>query len=254
MKLSRQKKYLQKKQNNVMLVQLLTVFSFFLTSTALAEINTTILFQPPPESEQPESTESAASRQSGQCFQDLLDSQKQELISDFPKIIPVVPNNNFALTISDRPDFWIYLPPTSAKQAILSIKEAGTTPHWQQLVSLTGKTGIMGITLSDDAPALKIGKNYQWAVILVCGDRPNPNDPVVTSWIKRVEESQITKGANYPSELEKAADYAKQGVWYDALDILIAQKNSSTNNWGDLWFQYLQSGSLENIANEPIIN
>ena len=227
-----------------------------LTSTALAEINTTILFQPPPESEQPESTESAASRQNGQCFQDLLDSQQQDSLKDSSKLIPIVPNGNFALTVSDRPNFWVYLPPTSAKQAILSIKEEGANPHWQQSVSLTGKTGIIGIPLSDDAPALEVGKNYQWAVILVCGNRPNPNDPVVASWIKRVHESQISqrRSVNYATELEKAADYAKRGIWYDALDILAAAKNSSVNNWQDIWVKYLQSGGLENIANAPIIN
>ena len=256
MKLSQKKKYLPKGHNNLGLIGLLTALGCCLTSTALAEINTTVLFQPPPESEQPESTESAASRQNGQCFQDVLDSQQQEALRDSAKLIPIVPDDNFALTVSARPNFWIYLPPTSAQQAILSIKEEGVNPHWQQSVSLTGETGIIGIPLSDDAPTLEIGKNYQWAVILVCGKRPNPNDPVVSAWIKRVDESQISKGGSltYSTELEKAADYAQQGIWYDALDILIAEKNSSVDNWNDIWVQYLQSGGLDAIANEPIIN
>ena len=254
MKLSHKNKYPQKQYKNLSLVGLLATLSCGLTSTALAEINTTVLFQPPPESEQPEDTESAASRQSGQCFQDLLESRQTDSLNDSTKLIPIVPDNNFALTISDRPNFWVYLPETSAQQAILSIKEEGVNPHWQQSINLTGEAGITGITLSDDAPALEIGKNYQWAVILVCGNRPNPNDPVVTSWIKRVDESLVNKGANYSNELDKAADYARQGVWYDALNILVAQKNASVDNWHDLWIQYLQSGGLENIANEPIIN
>ncbi len=256
MKLSQKTKYPQKRHNNLSLIGLLIALGCCLTSTALAEINTTVLFQPPPESEQPESTESAASRQNGQCFQDVLDSQQQEPLRDSAKLIPIVPDGNFALTVSARPNFWIYLPPTSAQQAILSIKEEGVNPHWQQSVSLTGETGIIGIPLSDDAPALEIGKNYQWAVILVCGKRPNPNDPVVAAWIKRVDESQISKGGSltYSTELEKAADYAQQGIWYDALDILIAEKNSSVDNWNDIWVQYLQSGGLDAIANEPIIN
>ena len=189
MKLSQNKKYLPKQHHNLGLIGLLTALGCCITSTAFAEIKTTILFQPPPESEQPESTEGAASRQNGQCFQDLL----KESLSDSPKLMPIVPNGNFALTISDRPNFWVYLPQTSAKQAILSIKEEGVNSHWQQSVSLTGEAGIIGISLSDDAPALEIGKNYQWAVILVCGNRPNPNDPVVAAWIKRVDESQISQ-------------------------------------------------------------
>ncbi len=251
MKLSKNKKYLPKRHKTLNLIGLLTAWGCCITSTAFAEINMAILFQPPPESEQPETTESAASRKNGHCFQDLL----KESLNDSPKLMPIVPNSNFALTISDRPSFWVYLPQTSAKKVILSIKEAGVNPHWQQSVSLTGEVGMISIPLSDDAPALEIGKNYQWAVILVCGNRPNPNDPVVASWIKRIDESQISKrrSINYSTELEKAADYAQQGIWYDALDILAAAKNSSVDNWQDIWVKYLQSGGLEEIANEPII-
>ncbi|MEM6697812.1 MAG: DUF928 domain-containing protein, partial [Bacteroidota bacterium] len=217
---------LPKKYSNLSLVGLLAILISGLSSTALAEINTTVLFQPPPESEQPESTESAASRQSGQCFQDLLTSQRQESSEGLAQLIPIVPINNFALTISDRPDFWVYLPETSAKQAILSIQEEDGNPHWQQQINLTEAAGIMNISLSKDAPVLDTDKNYQWAVILICGNRPNPNDPVVTSWIKRVNESQLVKSVNYATELDKAANYAKQGIWYDVLNILVTQKDT----------------------------
>ncbi len=262
MKLSPKNKYLPKGHNDLGLIGLLTALGCCLTSTVLAEINTVILFQPPPESEQPESTESAASRQNGQCFQDFFDesnlpeTQAQDSFKNSAKLMPIVPNGNFALTLSDRPNFWVYIPPTSAKQVILSIREEGANPHWQQSVSLTGKTGIIGISLSDNAPALEAGKNYQWAVILVCGNRPNPNDPVVAAWIKRIDESQISQipSLNYETQLEKAADYAQLGIWYDALDILVAAKNSSVDNWQDIWVKYLQSGGLDGIANKPIIS
>ena len=60
----------------------------------------------------------------------------------------------------------------------MSIRQEDNTPHWQQSVDLTGEAGIMGIQLAEAAPALETGKNYQWAIVLVCGDRPSPNDPV----------------------------------------------------------------------------
>ncbi len=255
MKLSPKNKYPIKGYNHLGLIGLLTSLGCCLTSTVLAEINMAVLFEPPPESQQPESTESAASRQHGQCFQDISDNQPQESLKDSAKLMPIVPNGNFALTLSDRPNFWVYLPQTSAKQAILTIKEEGANPHWQQSVNLTGETGIVGIPLSDDAPALEIDKNYQWAMILVCGNMPNPNDPVVAAWIKRIDKSQISQrpSLNYSTELEKAADYAKQGIWYDALDILVAAKNSSVDNWQDNWVKYLQSGALDGITNKPIL-
>ena len=218
-----------------------------LTLPAIAEIKTVVLFQPPPESEQPKSTEGAASRQSRVCASD---SKTQQAQSDRLKLSSIVPENNFGLTTAERPTFWVYIPETSASQAILSIKQEGNPPHWQQTVDLAGKVGITGIKLANNAPALELGENYQWAIILVCGDRPNPNDPVNTAWIKRIEP---TEGEPIPTEaLEKAAVFAKQGIWYDTLDILVSQQ-PYVDNWQDLWIEYLKSGGLDGVANEPIV-
>lgn len=222
----------------------LTTFGF-LTLPAIAQIETIVLFQPPPESEQPESTEGAASRQSRVCASDLKTQQAQ---SDRLKLSSIVPQNNFGLTTAERPTFWVYIPETSARQVILSIKQEGNSPHWQQSIDLKGKAGITGIKLADDAPALELGKNYQWAIVLVCGDRPSPNDPVNTAWIKRIE---LAEGEPIPTEaLAKAAVLAEQGIWYDTLDILAAQE-PSVDNW-QVWIEYLKSGGLDRVANEPI--
>ncbi|MGK7950469.1 MAG: DUF928 domain-containing protein [Xenococcaceae cyanobacterium] len=221
---------------------------------AFAEVNTVVLFQPPPQEEQPESTEGAASRQNQLCPQDRAISQQQKSSDNRLNLTAVVPDSNYGLTVANRPSFWVYLPKTSAQKAILSIKEEGIKSHWQQPVNLTGEGGITRIKLSKNAPALEIGKNYQWAVILVCGNRPNPNDPVVAAWIKRIDRSTITRYISpLSTELEKAAIYARKGIWYNALDILSQAQKPSLNNWQDIWVQYLQSGGLEELADEPII-
>lgn len=227
----------------------LAIANFLLMPVALADtkLNTTVLFQPPPEEERPEETEGAASRQNRVCLQDVRVAQKAS--SDRAKLTAIVPERNYGLTVAERPIFWVYLPQTSARQAILSIREEGKTPHWQQSVELR-QPGIMGIKLSENASALETGKNYQWAVILVCGNKPHPNDPVVTAWIKRIDE--FTSSHSSSSKLEQASFYARQGIWYDALDSLVAAKNSSTDKWNDIWIKYLQSGGLDEIANEPV--
>ena len=199
----------KKSKNNWSLISFLTLCSYIVSSVsldALANVNTVVLFQPPPQEEQPDSTEGAASRHNQECSQDLLASQQKESLEDNLSLTAIVPNSNYGLTVVDRPNIWVYLPKTSAQQAILSIKEEGVKPHWQQSVSLTKEAGIMEIKLADDAPALEIGKNYRWAVILVCGNRPNPNDPVVAAWIKRIDESKlIDSQVPTKNRLEKAA-------------------------------------------------
>lgn len=217
-----------------------------LSLNAIAHDHISISFQPPPEDEQPKQTEGAASRQTNRCA---ADSQlSQSTASQDLKLTAIAPQGNYGLTTLERPDLWIYLPETSAKQAILTIRNEDKTPHWQQSVELTEEAGVMGIKLAENAPALEIGSNYQWAVILVCNERPNPNDPVVTSWIKRVERSQSSS----TSELEQISNYAREGIWYDALNTLISSKSSQAN-WQDLWSEYLESAGLNKIADLPVV-
>lgn len=241
-----------KSHHNRIWVVSLIMFGWLLTNTAIADVTTVVQFQPPPEEGQPKETEGAASRQLGECAANELVSKSEfatEKLNTPVSSIALVPHDNYGLTTKERPDFWFYLPRTSAEQAILSIKEAGKTPHWQQSINLNQEQGIVGIALAKDAPGLEIGKNYQWAITLVCGDRPSPNDPVVASWIKRIES---VKQEMPSTGIEKAAMLARQGIWHDALDVLVAER-TSVSNWQKYWQEYLQSGGLEIIADEPII-
>ena len=223
-------------------------------------IDTHILFKPPPGEEEPENTKGGGSRDGGNsCDRDLA-NRRQKDSDNRSSLTAIAPIGYNGLTTVDRPTFWVNLPPTSARQAILLIKK-GSDPDWHQLVThsqqsidLMGKAGLIGIELSQDAPALEIGEEYQWIVALVCGNQPNPNDPLITAGIERIDRSQINR--NVPTtitKLDRASLYARQGIWYDALDILVAEKSSLTN-WNDLWVKYLQSGGLsDEIANKPVV-
>ena len=221
------------------------------------QINAPILFQPPPGEEPPEDTEGGGSRDdSNSCGLDYI-NRRQKNTGDRSTFTAIAPIGYDGLTTASHPTFWIELPENSAQQAVLLIKESSNSnwhqsaTHWQQSIDLKGKAGIIGIKLAKDAPALEIGKNYQWVVALVCGNRPNPNDPLVAAGIKRVDD-RITMKSTL-TQLDRASLYAEKGVWYDALDILIASK-SSVSNWNNIWVKYLQSGGLaEDLARRPIV-
>ena len=240
-------KLLKKLSYRRILIIVVTVIGCLSIKKAIAHDHVSILFQPPPEDEQPEETEGAASRQTKRCAADSQLSQSS--VSQALKLTAIAPQGNYGLTTLERPDLWIYLPETSAKQVILSIKKEGKTPHWQQSIELTGEAGVTGIKLADDAPALETGSNYQWAVILVCNERPDPNDPVVTSWIRRVVSKNSQSSPT--SALEQVSIYAKEGIWYDALNLLISSKSSQAN-WQDLWREYLESAGLDKITDLPV--
>jgi hypothetical protein len=164
----------------------------------------------------------------------------------------LVPTANRGLTQAEHPTFFVHLPATSARQAVLSIREEGTKPHSQTFFPISGTSGIISLKPSDNSPPLEVDKAYQWAVVLLCGERPNPNDPAVASWVRRVALSQPTK---QKTVLQQAAWYGEQGYWYDALASLAEARRSQSNNKAvaDNWTNFLKSAGLDGIATERVL-
>ncbi|MGB5771115.1 MAG: DUF928 domain-containing protein [Crocosphaera sp.] len=224
-------------------------------STRTLRTITRVLFQPPPEDQRPEQTRGAGSRHDGQCPRDATPTNLANSSSNQISIIPLVPSSNFGLTMAERPKFSIYLPETSAKQVVLSIREEGGKHHSQSFIPITGKSGIVSLQPSPDSPPLEVGKAYQWAVVLVCGERPSPNDPAIASWVRRVP---LSATINQGSALEQAAWYGEQGIWYDALNSLVQarrsrrdpQSGAQPNNQDltDIWAEFLESGGMTAIV------
>lgn len=240
----------------------LTTFclSLFFTSTAVAQLASNhqdisdripikILFKPPPEDKQPDQTTDAGSR-GNSCLQDVLPNSLENSLSNQAPLISIVPKTHFGLTTSKHPIISLYLPETSARKVILSIKEEGKIHHSQTFFPISGKSGIVSFQLRDESPALEIGKTYQWSVVLICGDKPSPNDPAIASWIRRIALPETVKG----TVLEQASWYAEQGIWYDALGSLIQARRSQPKNQEliNIWGEFLDSQGLKVISTEPL--
>lgn len=214
-------------------------------------LNAPILFKPPPQDGKPDTTRGAGSRDDRRCSQDSSSIAANQATEE-PSLTALVPSDHRGLTRSARPTFWVYVPQTSARQIVLSIKQ-GNQHHSQRFVPITGQSGVIGIQVTENAPPLEVGKTYQWAIVLVCGDRPSPNDPVVTALIRR---EQSTASSNSQNALQQASRYGEQGVWYDALTTLAEAKRSQPNN-ADIaktWTSFLTQPSvgLGAIATEPL--
>ena len=216
-------------------------------------LTTRVLFKPPQDDKKsaPKQTVGAGSRHGGQCLQDVTSANSPKSPSIQSSLMPLVPTSNFGLTLAERPILSIYLPETSARQVVLSIREEGTTQFSQMFVSITGASGIVSLQPNDDLPLLEIGKTYEWALVLVCGDRPSPNDPTIASWVRRIALPQPT---NQLTTLEQASWYAEQGIWYDALSSLIQARKAQPQNQEliIIWNDFLESGGLKEISTESL--
>ena len=162
-----------------------------------------------------------------------------------------VPNANTGLTRTERPTFRIQLPKTPAKQIVLSSREAGIKDHAQIYLPTPEDSGVVGFQLPATGPALEIGKTYQWAVVLICGARPSPNDPAIAAWVRRIAPMQPLKKGTI---LEQAAWYGEQGIWYDAIAALaeVRRTKPQDNGLTDIWTNFLNSAGLEEISREPL--
>ena len=211
-----------------------------------------VIFKPPPSKGKPKNTSAAGSR--GQCPQDTIaTSTTTDTRLNKPSLMALVPSDtNYGVTTAERPTLLVYLPQTSAKQVVLSLIEEGKKHHSQASFPITGEPGIISIKPSDNSPPLEVDKNYQWALVLVCGEKPSPNDPAIASWVRRVALPQPLSSQKTP--LEQAVWYGEQGIWYDAVAALAKVRKAQPGNSiiENNWIGVLKSVGLETIATEPL--
>jgi len=216
---------------------------------------TTLQFMPPADDGEPDTTRGAGSRGNPQCFQDLPSDQNNSAPTPLG-LTALVPSDNYGLTQTDRPTFWVYLPATSARQIILSLREQDHPEFLSQTpLPITGEAGVIGIPMSAELPSLEIGKTYQWAVVLVCGEQISPNDPAALAWVHRKAPNPLSSLVQR-SPLEQARWYGKHGIWYDALTsmALARQLQPDNSQLFDRWREFLSHSSLnlDPIASEAL--
>lgn len=212
----------------------------------LGQLVASITFEPPDSTELLDDSEGGASRDGGYCAQDSVSSDSL--------VTPVMPATNVGLTLAERPTFFVYVPKTSATQAYLTVKDKNEDYYYQTTVVIPEKTGIVSISLPDEAPALEIGRNYQWTFLVACENPPKPDSPRVSGWIQRVKpDSDLIGAVEGEASLEKAKLYGSKGLWYDTLATLSELQRSRPEEYAEVWQEFLTSVGLEAIASEPLL-
>lgn len=215
-----------------------------------------VTFEPPDE-DQPSHTVGGASRDGGYfCLSDNVAEPNQNLLINF---LPLIPQTNHGLTIAERPTFYANVPETNAQTVFFSLRDQDNQTLYQKEFSIPQTGGIISFSLPETAPSLEIGKNYQWSMVLMCNQTMRPDSPRITSWVKRVAPLPMTM--NQPQNqigIELAAFYAKNGIWYDSLNILgnLWRKSPQNfSNYAKQWANFLSQDSvgLEAIANQPLL-
>lgn len=175
--------------------------------------------EPPGEPEPKGNTSGAGSRDGLRC------SPNEKSIR------PLMPKNNFGLTLAQHPAISIYLPKTSAKSVALTFKNE-TGNHYERIfLPITTSGRIVSFSLSKENSPLVVGNNYQWSLVVVCGKTIQPDDPTFKGWVQRVAKtSRMAKELNSKTPIWQAKWYGERGYWYDMLRAMEEAKKAQPQN------------------------
>lgn len=176
----------------------------------------------PPVNRNPKKTEGTGSRGCG------------ELLASINPITLLIPAADYVgQTSSEHPRFvWYFSEPISLPVEFMLTEEGSAEALFHARIE-TPLSGLVSLEMPDILPPLKVDTPYQWSVNLLCDQEPIAFN---ISWIERVEMSSplaqqleatqrsSTAAVSWQSspERQQAMLYAKEGLWYDALGILVA--------------------------------
>ncbi|WP_250126425.1 DUF928 domain-containing protein [Chroococcidiopsis sp. CCMEE 29] len=161
----------------------------------------------------------------------------------------------WGLTTDEYPTFWFYLPYSSAPKLPIEFvlqDERGNNVYKTALTVAQTRPSVIEISLPSTATPLQADKMYHWYFLIDCDpDAP----PLLEGWVQRTAiNPTLTKQLKAATPRQRAALYAANGIWYDALTTLAELRRArpeDTELFKD-WLSLLQSAELDALAREPI--
>ena len=165
----------------------------------------------------------------------------------------------WGLTSADHPRFWFSVPydpeKVSAIEFVLQDNQDQTI--YRTPISVPSTPGIMAVQIPSTVGGLAIDQPYHWflKVRAVCAPNQAPTLEYVEGWVQR---TQLAPGLSdrlaQATPQQKAALYAENGIWYDALTTLAELKLAQPNDRAIAqdWTDLLKAVGLEKLATQPL--
>jgi hypothetical protein len=174
------------------------------------------------------------------------------------QLTALLPETSAALTISEYPSFFVYVPINYAEKEVKFTLLKQTGDGKEQEVYTTNLTtpsqsGIMKVNVpkTTKVQPLEIGKNYYWSFSVICNPDKREQDRVVSGWVKRIDGNQIIA----KTDSDRLRAYKNQALWYDTLVTLAEKRNQEPNNRQIIseWENVLKEVKLDRIINKPLL-
>lgn len=246
-------------------------YPLIINAQSVTSIRSSINFNPPPPPPDRSAAGdrgAAASRGCGKGTESLMalaPDYKQTISSKQGPKIPIT--KIWGLTTENYPTFWFFIPyeKSSITEMEFVLKDESQKPSktiYRTLLNKPEKPGIIGISTKEATEPLQVSKtkhqkNYHW--FLKVKIKCNPQQPAqlktVDGWVERVDiNSNLTKRIQQATQKQKAALYAENGIWHDALTNLAEARLAKPKDAPLIadWKSLLNSEELDSLANYPL--
>lgn len=149
-------------------------------------------------------------------------------------VVPLLPQNGGALSATESPSFWVYVPAGVKGTAHFRLTDASQADFDYQSVALPERGGLVKVELSQASKALRAGETYQWFFSVDCTatdddgmlEAGRSQDTFVTGWVRYEPLAASTQAeALQGSTLDQAIAFARLGYWHDSLDRIANLRN-----------------------------
>jgi hypothetical protein len=170
----------------------------------------------------------------------------------------LIPEKTVGINAAPSPKLFFYVPKlkeTSTLEFVLRNQKDQLI--YETFLSTEGN-GIMSVEVpgSVNSSPLKAEQNYHWYLSMICNNQQRSRDIVSEGWMRQKALDQtLQEKLNNASSLEKVAIYREQGIWFDALSVVVENLDSVTEKtmMQQKWSEMLRSVGLENLASESLI-
>jgi Domain of Unknown Function (DUF928) len=164
-------------------------------------------------------------------------------------------------TTQSHPTFWFYVPFSTDGFASmrLVIQNETTRETIGEPIPITAKAlpGIVSVSIPETAPALQPNQTYRWIFVLTC---TGGTELAIRNRVTVVSPSPALASAlqSAGTPEAKAAVYAQNGIWLDALTLLGDRRrtNPSDSRLAAAWTELLSDEDIGmgNLATKPIVD
>jgi hypothetical protein len=162
-------------------------------------------------------------------------------------VLSVLVPDHTGLTLKEQPSlFWFISSDTSLPVELAIIDPNATEPLLETRIAGPVKRGVHRVRLADYSVRLATGLAYQWSVAVIPDSARRSRDILASGSIERVEPAgELGPKLAGAVKGDLAARYAEAGIWYDALEAVSDQVESSP---GDTTSQRYRAALLKQVG------